>query len=131
MSTVRVAPIVEGHAEQASAIRILLERTWLEIVGGNYIDILRPIRVPKSKLRQATEFHNALDLAALNLRSATFEMRQFILVLLDADEDCPVSLVSALRQTAREQRADMDVAIIVANVEFETWFVAGAESLGE
>ena len=48
MSRIRVLPIVEGQGEVES-IRLLLERIWREVVGGEFIDVLQPIRSPKSK----------------------------------------------------------------------------------
>jgi Domain of unknown function (DUF4276) len=128
LSRIRVAPIVEGHGD-ASAIGLLLRRAWREVVGGEFIDVLHPIRKPKSKLIQPAELIKAVDLACLNLSNNPSEDRSFILVLFDADEDCPSTLASVLRQELAAERSHLDVAIVIANVEFETWFVAAAESL--
>ena len=130
MSRIRVAPVVEGHGDVA-AIRRLLTRAWAYIAGGGFIDVLQPIRRPKSKLIQPAELIKAVDLAHLKLSKVEPEDRGFILVLFDADEDCPATLASGLRQHLAAQRAHLDVAIVIANVEFETWFVAAAESLLE
>ena len=46
MSRIRIAPIVEGHGE-TEAIRPLLRRIWTELLGGEYADILKPIRRPR------------------------------------------------------------------------------------
>ena len=130
MTRLRVLPIVEGHGDDAS-IRILLERLWREIAGGSFIDVLRPIRRPKSKLIQENELRNAIDLAALKLRHATADgCRELILVLLDADEDLPCVRGPALK-TVAALRPDRDILVALANVEYETWFVAAAESLTE
>ena len=56
MNRLRVVPIVEGHGEQQSAIRTLLVRLWTELLGGDYIDVLQPIRIPRSKLIQPAEY---------------------------------------------------------------------------
>jgi hypothetical protein len=52
-----------------------------------------------------------------------------ILVLVDADHDCPGRLGPELLELARKSHAHVDVACVVAKVEYETWFVAAAESL--
>ena len=69
MSRLRVFPIVEGHGED-QPIRILLQRIWGELVGGEYIEVLKPIRGKRHKLIKATELGKALNLAALKLRDA-------------------------------------------------------------
>ncbi|MCP3959324.1 MAG: DUF4276 family protein [bacterium] len=131
MSQLRIAPIVEGHGEQA-AVRVLLTRIWNELLGGEHLDVLRPIRLPRSKLVQEKELGKAIDLAMLKLRAAVPEgMPGMILVLLDADEDKPCLLGPKLLGYALETRQDADVACVIANVEYETWFVAAAESLNQ
>jgi hypothetical protein len=123
-----VIPIVEGHGDDAS-IRILLERLWHEIAGGTFIDVLRPIRRPKSKLIQENELRNAIDLAKLKLKQASADgCRELVLVLLDADDDLPCVRGPALKAVAA-LRPDLDIVVALANVEYETWFVAAAESL--
>jgi hypothetical protein len=129
VSRIRVVPIVEGHGEQASAIRTLLTRVWTEVVGGDYLECLRPIRIPRTKLIQPSEIVRAIDLALLMLGEAPSEDPAFVLVIFDADEDCPARLSTTIRKSILENRSHVDVAVVIANVEFETWFVAAAESL--
>jgi hypothetical protein len=129
MSRLRVVPVVEGHGEQQSAIRTLLVRLWTELLDGEYINVLQPIRIPRSKLVQPSELLRAVDLALLKLDFHPSDDPSFVLVLFDADDDCPARLASALRQTLQEERSHVDVAVVIANIEFETWFVAAAESL--
>lgn len=130
MSRLRIVPIVEGHGEN-NAIRILLQRIWQELLGGEYVDIAKPIRGSKGRLVQRSELGRAVDLAVLKLREAEPDDRGMVLVLVDADEDRPCQLGPALLEKAREHRSDVDISCVVANVEYETWFVAAASSLGE
>jgi hypothetical protein len=51
------------------------------------------------------------------------------LVLLDADDDCPAELGPGLLGRARMAQAALPVSIVLANREFEAWFLAGAPSL--
>jgi hypothetical protein len=50
---------------------------------------------------------------------------------MDADEDLPCVLAPRLLAIARTARSDFSISCVVANVEYETWFVAAAESLTE
>jgi hypothetical protein len=130
MSRLRIAPIVEGHGEDG-ALRILLQRVASEILGNAYVEVSRPIRGKRMKLVQSRELARALDLAMLKLRAAESDDPAMILVLLDADEDLPCQLGPELLKLAQSHRADADISCVVANVEYETWLVAGASSLGD
>lgn len=128
MSRLRVAPIVEGHGEDNS-IRILLQRVWTELLGGEHVEVLKPIRWPRTKLVKASELGRAVELALLKIGSV--EDPAMVLILLDADEDLPCVLGPTLLKSARERRADADISCVVANVEYETWFAAACASLHE
>lgn len=129
MSRLRVAPIVEGHGEVA-AVRELLRRVWTDLLGGEHIEVLKPIRVPRSKIVQSSELRRYVEIAALKLSESTVSGDPgLVLVLVDADTDAPCVLGPRLRQEARQDRGDLDVDCLVANVEYETWFVGAAESL--
>jgi hypothetical protein len=128
LSRLRVLPIVEGHGEDSS-IRILLQRIWTELLGGEYLEVLKPIRGKRHKLVKPTELGKALNLAVPKLRAAG--SKGLILVLLDADDDLPCILGPSLLALARGVRADADISCVIANIDYETWFVAAAESLSE
>lgn len=142
MSRLRVAPIVEGHGEVA-AIRILLKRIWREIVCGEYVDILRPVRIPRSKLVKRIagedrarpneqELERAVRLASLKLQAkAEPTMPALILVLIDANSDCPKELAPEVADACARSAGAYGSACVLANVEYESWFVAAAESLSE
>src|SRR5665213_2829811 len=125
-----VAPIVEGHGEEA-AIRVLLNRIWFEMIGGEYLEVLKPIRAKRNKLVQPGELNRLIRLASLKLQAVEGPDPQLVLVLIDADKDPPLELSQRLMGIALGSFSHLDFACVVANVEFETWFVASAESLGE
>lgn len=114
--------VVEGHGEVES-VPILVRRIAAECVPPLYPAVERPIRVPASKLRKADELRRAVALAAA--RAGTGGS---VLVLLDADDDCPAELGPALLDVIGE-REDVGVSVVLANREFEAWFVAAAESV--
>lgn len=126
MSRLRVVPIVEGHGED-QAIRTLLQRIWTDLLGGEYLEVLKPIRGKRYGLVREDELDRAISLALLKLGPAT--SAGLVLVLLDADKDLPCVLGPELTAKARKSHGNADVACVVANVEYETWFVAAAESL--
>lgn len=133
MSRLTVVPIVEGHGEVPS-VRILLERIWYELLQGEFIEVLQPIRQPRGRLASNKEgaLEKALNLAAGKLRARSgLQHPKLILILLDRNTDLPCQLAPSLLQIAHACRADQDVACVIANVEYETWFVAAAASLSE
>lgn len=131
MSRLCVVPIVEGHGDDAS-VPVLLRRLWSEILGGEYIEVLRPIRVKRQKIVRKDELQRAVRLALSKAHaSRPPDDPRLILVLLDAEADPPCILGPQLLQDARGVHPDTDVACVLANVEYETWFVAAAESLSQ
>lgn len=120
-----VATIVEGDGEVA-ALPVLLRRlaNWLTPEVPTPV-ILPPIRVPRDRLLQRpAELSRHLQLAAA--KSGT---DGWILILLDADDDCPATLGADLRQRAQAMVPHRRVAVVLANREFEAWFIAAAPSL--
>jgi len=130
LSRLRIAPIVEGHGEDL-AVRILLQRLWTEVLGQEYVEVLKPIRSNRAKMIRSRELERALDLAVLKLRSPGASDPALVLIMLDADEDLACVLGPDLLQRAQAHRSDADISCVVATVEYETWFVAAAESLAE
>lgn len=120
-----IASIVEGDSEVA-ALPILLRRVgaWLS-PEKDFIDIPTPIRVRRDRfLNREDEFRRMLLLAAA--KSGEFG---WILVLLDADDDCPAKLGVQVLERARSIVPHRRVSVVLANREYEAWFLASAESL--
>jgi hypothetical protein len=130
VSRLRVVPIVEGHGEY-QCIRILIERIWLELLAGDFVEVLRPIRQHRHKLVKPEELTKAIRLALSKLaNSPASNDPGLVLVLIDADDEPACQLGPRLLEIARSEYAQADVSCVVAVVEYETWFVAAAESLG-
>jgi len=135
MSRARVAVIVEGHGE-VDAVPILLERIWRELLGGEYLAVQRPaIRQPRDRLAQNKDatLSKVIELASRKLAQCldNLDDPELILVLVDADDDLPCVLAPHMLEIATQARSDKRISVVLAAVEFETWFVAAAESLGE
>ena len=130
MADLHICPIVEGHGEYEAA-RPLLERAWREIIGGTNVNVLRPIRQPRGKLVKETELTRALTLAAEKLLVIPEDgATRLVIVLIDAEEDLPCELAPRLWKTISAAcRPGVAYSCVLANVMYETWFVAAAESL--
>lgn len=127
MTELAIAPVIEGHGEQG-AVPILLRRVAAELLDIRHVNVLRPIRVPRSKLIKPEELLRAVSLADLKLRNAPAK-HKLALVIFDADEDAACQLSPLLLGSIQTARPDIDVTIVLPVPEFETWFVAAAESL--
>jgi len=118
----RFGCVVEGHGETES-VPILLRRIGGTIAPDLTLEIPPPIRVMKSKLCKPGELERAVEMAARKIGG-----HGSIVVFVDSDEDCPAELGPALLVRATAARS-LPTAVVVATMEFETWFLASAESL--
>lgn len=109
-----LVPIVEGHAEVQS-IPILMRRLG--------IDVARPFRVKRNLVVKPGELERAVALAVKDRSPATA-----VLVLLDADDDCPAELAPALVARCAAV-TDVPVSVVFAVRELEAWFLGGIASL--
>lgn len=119
-----VAPIVEGDGEVAS-VPLLLRRLGEWLSPDVPATIMQPIRVRRDRfLNREEEFRRHLLLAAAKAGDDGW-----ILVLLDADDDCPAELGPRTLERARGIVPHRAVSVVLANREYEAWFLAAAESL--
>lgn len=116
----KLGAIVEGHGE-VEALPCLIRRVVTE-QNLPSVEMPAPLRLPKGKMKKADELARAVELM---VRKTAPDGG--VLVLLDADEECPAEL--APRLLAGVSRADRRIRVVVAKPEFEAWFVAAAESL--
>jgi hypothetical protein len=120
----QVASIVEGDGEVA-ALPVLLRRMGEWQTPGVFVQVLPPIRVRKDRfLNRADEFSRHLQLAAAKCGEGGW-----ILVLLDADDDCPAAKGAEILAQAKAIVPHRRLAVVLANREYEAWFIAAAASL--
>lgn len=120
----RIACIVEGDGEVA-ALPILLRRMTEWRPSQIYPEVLPPIRVHRDRfLNRDGEFRRHLLLAAAKCGNDGW-----ILVLLDADDDCPATRGADILQRAQAFVPHRRVSVVLANREYEAWFIAAAASL--
>lgn len=119
-----IASIVEGDGE-VSALPVLLRRVGAWQSPEKYFNVLPPIRVRRDRfLNREEEFRRMLLLAAAKCGESGW-----ILVLLDADDDCPAELGAQVLERARGVIPHRRVSVVLANREYEAWFLASAASL--
>ena len=82
----------------------------------------RPIRVSRHGVIKEGRLERAVDLAVLKGCDA-------ILILLDANGDCPAELGPELLHRAQQTRPDVPTWVVIAKAEFESWFIGSIESL--
>lgn len=109
-----LVPIVEGHAEVHS-IPVLMRRLG--------IDVARPFRIKRNKVVKPEELERAISFALRDRQDATA-----VLVLLDADDDCPARLAPLLLERSARV-SSVPVSVVFAVRELEAWFLGGVESL--
>lgn len=120
----RLVTIVEGHGEVQS-VPLLLRRMAELFYPGRYIDIPRPIRVGRDKfLHDTREFKRQLTLAAAKAAKSGC-----VLVLLDADDDCPAQLGPQTQERVAQTLPRCPARVVLAHREFESWLIAAADSL--
>lgn len=116
-----VFPIVEGHGE-LEAVPILLRRLATEQLGLHSLHCLPPFRLPRSKLMKETELSRAVALGRLKMRD--LQAPNLILVIMDADDECPVNVVQALNTQHQALFATARTSLVLAVREYEAWFLA-------
>lgn len=117
----KIQPIVEGHGE-VTAVPILLRRLIHES-GAYQMDVGKPIRSNRTNLVHEDSLRKAVRLALLQPECSA------ILVLFDGDDDCPKELAPTLQEWASDEAGSVPCAVVIAQREFEAWFLAAMDSL--
>ena len=114
-----IVPVVEGPGDR-SAVPGLLQRILHHF---NRYDI--QVREPKTangKSNLLKKYENFVEYASGEPGCVG------ILVLLDADDDCPVKEVHKLIERTQALNLQQSVRIVYANREYETWILASIDS---
>jgi Domain of unknown function (DUF4276) len=114
--------MVEGQSEERS-IGVLLRRILHERGKVYDIQIARPFRVKRNRVVREGELERSVLQAERSRVGASA-----ILILLDADSDCPATLGNQLRQRALTQTT-LPVSVVLPKVETEAWILAAVESV--
>ncbi len=114
--------IVEGTGE-VGAIPLLIRRICNEILGVFALRTMPPVRITKSRLIRAGELERAIRLIQARTSGP-------ILVIVDADDDCPAALSLDLKMRSFAIVPSQSIGVVIAKREFESWFIAASQSIG-
>jgi hypothetical protein len=123
MSHAMIATVVEGQGEVA-AVPVLLRRIVTEIAPEVSLELPRPYRVGRGSLVAPLGLERVIAAVAEHGDQAPS-----VLVLLDADDDCPAEVGPQLLARVHAARPDRSGSVVLANRECEAWFLAAAPSL--
>ena len=118
-----IIAIVEGRGEVRAAPG-LIRRILGERLGRYDIS-----RISAMRANGKSDLVNNLE---LRLGIAMIERPDAILVLVDADDECPVEVVGSLVDRVSALNLRVPVAVVCAKSEYETWFISSlSEGTGE
>jgi Domain of unknown function (DUF4276) len=121
---VKIVSIVEGDGE-VQAMPVLLRKFVEFTQAWETVSIERPIRVRRDRfLNRPDELRRTVELAALKAGSGGW-----ILIVLDADDDCAAKLGADLLQMAQAIAPHRKMSVVLMVKEYESIFIACAESL--
>jgi len=109
-----IIPIVEGPGER-EAVPLLLRRLLQEVLERYDLSILQPI-VTNGKGNMDRQLEKYL-------RYARIQKANGIIILRDADDDCPHTIASNMADQVREVHLGVPVVIVCPKPEFEAWFI--------
>ncbi|MBI1930038.1 DUF4276 family protein [Candidatus Poribacteria bacterium] len=119
----QIGCIVEGHGE-VEAVPILIRRIAGRLYPGLSIVIPGPIRCSRDKVVKPGELERTVELAARKIGG-----QGAVFIIIDGNDDCPAQLGPALLERALRVRGNLPIGVVLAKREFESWFLAAAESL--
>jgi hypothetical protein len=134
MSVSRIVPIVEGYGEER-AVPCLLRR-WLRHRGFHHFFDVPELAINAKgcgKLKAAYDRARHLGIEHY-MEAALRNQPDAVLVVIDADDECRNrrpgnGLGPELLARARNVAADLPLAVVVANPEYEAWFLASFDSI--
>lgn len=129
MNSIRfIAPIVEGHGE-VQALPVFLRRLASDVAPETDLHLNPALRIKVASFLDEKDegyFKKYIELAA---RKAKSWPKSCVLILLDCEDFCPAELGPKILKRAVHYRPDITFLVILAHREYETWFLAAAESL--
>lgn len=119
----KIVAIVEGDGE-VEAVPLLIRRIGSEVCPLVPLDVAKPIRIRRNRIVKEGELERYVALAAARAGKGGR-----IMILLDANGDCPAELAPIILRRVRETRPDIRIEVVLAKCEFEAWFISAIESV--
>jgi|ERR1700685_2154157 len=119
----KIKPIVEGPGD-VTAVPELLRRLQFEYgMGGHEVQIARPIKWRRPCFGVEQQVRRAVALALSEPDCVG------VLLLFDSDDDCPKLYAPEVTRWSRDEAREVPCEVVMAQREYEAWFLAGLESL--
>ncbi len=116
-----ILAIVEGQSEEVS-VPALLRRVLQEKMQVFDVQVPEPFWLKRGKVVKRGELERAVK-QGLRTRANVAA----VLVIMDADDDCPAELAPQLLLRAQSETG-LPVSVVLAKREFEAWFLGCLES---
>lgn len=116
-----IQPIVEGHGD-VEAVPVLVRRL-IEEAGTYKVQVGAPIRRRRHDLVREEPLKRSAQLARRQRGCSS------ILIVLDADNDCPAELAPTLEHWTSYAAPDVPCRVVMPCREYEAWFLAGIVGL--
>jgi hypothetical protein len=116
-----IQPIVEG-AGDVEAVPVLLRRI-AGALGVAHVPLGRPIRKDRGLIMKHDEMEKAIELARRQTGCKA------VMILFDADDLCTKTGAATLQTQAAELARQLPCRVVIANKEYEAWFLASLEDL--
>ena len=110
-----IIAVVEGHGDEKAAPGLIRKVLW---------DRLGRYDIPRISAMRAKGKPDLVVNLEQRLGLAMSEGPDAILVLVDADDECPVEAVGSLVDRASVLNLGVPVAVVYAKCEYETWFIS-------
>ncbi len=122
-----IFPIVEGHGE-VTAVPEIIRRISFEREYPISCSVLTPYRLPRGKITQFGDvLDNVIRFGEAKIRSA--DGIGGVLVIIDSDDDCPLSLYSRFVSFKNKRTFLVPVSFVSPKMEYEAWFISCAEHM--
>ena len=115
----KIVAIVEGDGE-VEAVPVLLRRIGAEVSPLVPLAVSRPIRVRRHRIVKEGELERYVALAAARAGDGGR-----LMILLDANGDCPAEFAPIILQRACATCPNLRVEVVLAKCEYESWVHIG------
>lgn len=119
---VRIGAVVEGHGD-VRALPLLVRRLARLSYPAIQVVVPEPVRLDSGKFGDDRALGRVISLAIGKAEGGP------VIVIRDADDDCPAQAGPALLDRARRLRPDASLAVVLAKCEWEAWYLGAIESL--
>ena len=117
----KLVPIVEGKGD-VEAVPLLLRRLASEYGSPVPVEIDTALRMKRSQIVKRDPIQRMVQLAKRRGGDG-------IMIIFDSDDDCPIKLAPEITKWADQVTIGTPCVTVMANREFEAWFLASIETL--